>query len=292
MVSPLVYGTWRLLADPELATPQAIVRRLEVCVELGITTIDTAEIYGGYDVEERLGQALALAPHLKQKLQFITKFGIYVPHPRHPERNVAFYDASAERVVKSTEKSLRLMGVEALDVLLVHRPDWLTAAQDTAQGLEQVMAAGKVRFAGVSNYTASQFGLLQSCLSQPLVTNQVEVNLLAMHALYDGTLDQCQQLHIHPMAWSPLAGGRLLSSDDPAAVRVRDTCQKMREKYQGASVSTLLHAWVMTHPSRCVPVLGTNKEERLREVVAAAGLTMDRRDWYALWASAKGHKVP
>lgn len=292
VVSPLVYGTWRLLADPEFATPQAIARRLEVCVDLGITTIDTAEIYGGYDVEQRLGQALALAPHLKQKLQIITKFGIYAPHPRHPERKVAFYDASAERVVKSTEKSLRLLGVEALDVLLVHRPDWFTAAQDTAQGLEQVIAAGKVRFAGVSNYTASQFSLLQSCLSQPLVTNQLEVNLLAMNALYDGTLDQCQQLHIHPMAWSPLGGGRLLGSEDPAALRVRATCESLSEKYGGASVSTLVHAWVMAHPSRCVPVLGTNKEDRLREVVAAVGLKMDRRDWYALWEAAKGHKVP
>lgn len=291
-VSRLVYGTWRLLADPALATAQAIARRLELCVDLGITTLDTAEIYGGYDVEERIGQALALAPHLKQKLQIITKFGIYVPHPRHPDRKAAFYDASAERVVKSTDKSLRLLGVDTLDVLLVHRPDWFTAAQDTAQGLEQVISAGKVRHAGVSNYTVSQFNLLQSCLSQPLVTNQLELNLLAMDAMYDGTLDQCQQLRIHPMAWSPLGGGRLLNSDDPAAVRVRALCQSLRETYGGASVSTVAHAWVMAHPSGCVPVIGTNKEDRLRELVAASNLKMDRRDWYALWEAAKGHKIP
>jgi predicted oxidoreductase len=291
-VSPIVYGTWRLLADPELATPQAVARRLGLCAELGITTIDTAEIYGGYDVEERLGQALALSPALKQKLQIVTKFGIYVPNHRHPERKVAFYNASAERIVKSTEKSLRLLGVESLDVLLVHRPDWFTAAEDTARGLEQVMASGKVKAVGVSNYTVSQFDLLQSCMSKPLVTNQVEVNLLAMGALYDGTLDQCQQRKIRPMAWSPLGGGRLLSGDDPAGVRVRAACAAMSEKYGGASVSTLLYAWVMAHPSRCLPVLGTNKEDRIKEAVSSAGIKLEQQDWYALWEAAKGHKIP
>lgn len=291
-VSPIVYGTWRLLADPVQATPQAIARRLGYCADLGITTIDTAEIYGGYDVEERLGQALALAPELKQRLQIITKFGIYVPNARHPERNIAFYNASAERIVKSTEKSLRLLGVDAVDVLLVHRPDWFTAADDTARGLEQVVAAGKVKAVGVSNYTVSQFDLLQSCMSQPLVTNQVEVSLLSMGALYDGTLDQCQQRKIRPMAWSPLGGGRLLASDDPAAVRVRVACAAMSEKYGGAYVSTLLHAWVMALPAHCVPVLGTNREERIAEAVAAAAIKMDRQDWYALWEAAKGHKIP
>lgn len=291
-ISPIVYGTWRLLADPALATPQAIARRLQLCADLGVTTIDTAEIYGGYEVEERLGQALALAPQLKQRLQFITKFGIYVPNARHPERKTAFYDASAERIVKSTEKSLRLLGIDAVDVLLVHRPDWFTPAQETANGLEHIIASGKVKAVGVSNYTVTQFALLQSCLGQPLVTNQLEVSLLAMGALYDGTLDQCQQHKIRPMAWSPLGGGRLLAGVDEAAVRVAAACAAMSEKYGGASASTLLHAWVMAHPAGCVPVLGTNKEERLADVVAAAGIKMERQDWYALWQAAKGHKIP
>lgn len=291
-VSRLVYGTWRLLAEPELATPAAIARRLAACADLGMTTIDTAEIYGGYEVEDRLGQALALAPELKSRLQFITKLGIYVPHPRHPDRKTAFYNASAERIAKSAEKSLRLMGLETLDVLLVHRPDWFTPAEDTARGLEAVVSSGKVKAVGVSNYTPPQFELLQSCMSIPLVTNQVEVNLFQMAALYDGTLDQCQQRGIRPMAWSPLGGGRLFAADDPAAERIRRACSLLADKYGGASVSSLVHAWVLAHPSGCVPVVGTNKEDRVRDLAGAAHLRLEREDWYALWEAAQGRRVP
>lgn len=291
-VSQLVYGTWRLLAEPELANPSAIERRLNLCADLGMTTIDTAEVYGGYDVEERLGHALKLSPALKQRLQIITKLGIYVPNHRHPERTVAFYNASAERIEKSVDKSLRLLGVDALDVLLIHRPDWFCAASDTASGLERVEAAGKVKAVGVSNYTVSQFELLQSRLSLPLVTNQVELSLLQMGSLYDGTLDQCQQRGIRPMAWSPLGGGRLFDPDDPAASRIRKTCAALSDKYGGVSVSSLVHAWVLAHPSGCVPVIGTNKEDRIRDLAGAAHLKLDRQDWYALWEAAQGHRIP
>lgn len=291
-VSRLVYGTWRLLADPALATAQAIARRLSLCADLGMTTIDTAEIYGGYAVEERLGEALKLAPALRGRIQIVTKLGIYVPNARHPERKGAFYDASAERIVKSAETSLRLLGVDALDVLLVHRPDWFTPAEDTARGLDQVVSSGKVKAVGVSNHSVTQFELLQSCLSVPLVTNQVEVNLFQMGALYDGTLDQCQQRGRRPMAWSPLGGGRLFNADDPVAARIRATCEGLRDKYGGASVSSLVHAWVLAHPSGCVPVIGTNREERVRDLAGAAHLKLDRQDWYALWEAAQGRRIP
>jgi predicted oxidoreductase len=295
-LSRLVYGTWRLM-DPRATgdaapTPANVARRLRACLELGITTIDTAEIYGLYEVEELLGRALAQDPGLRGRLEIVTKCGIYVPCPRHPDRKVAYYNATADRIVRSAEKSLRLLGVEALDVLLVHRPDWLTAADETARGLEAVVEQGKVRHVGVSNYSPAQMELLASRLARPLVTNQIELGLLQRAALTDGTLDQCQRLRVHPMAWSPLGGGRLFSDSDPAAVRLRAALTELAPKHGDADPAALALAWVLAHPSRPLAVIGTNRIERLASLARADGITLSREDWYLLWTAAQGHKVP
>ena len=150
--SRMVYGTWRLLdTNP---TPQEINRRLQACVDLGITTIDTAEIYGLYEVEQQLGAALALSPGLRDQLELVTKAGIYVPCAAHPDRRTAHYDATGPRLIKSLEKSLRLLGTDHVELLLVHRPDWLTRADDTAAGLNELLRSGKIGSAGASNYSA------------------------------------------------------------------------------------------------------------------------------------------
>ena len=223
--SRLVYGTWRMLSDQP--TPQDINRRLNACVELGITTIDTAEIYGLYEVEESLGAAMALSPGLREKLQIVTKAGIYVPCKHHPERRTAHYNAGGERMVKSLEKSLRLLGTDHVELLLVHRPDWLTRADDTAAGLNQLLREGKIRAAGVSNFSAAQFDLLNSRMERPLATNQIEFHLLRMEPIYDGTLAQCEKAGILPMAWSPLAGGRLFDPKSEAAERIARAVHEM-----------------------------------------------------------------
>jgi predicted oxidoreductase len=292
LLSRVVYGTWRLFDDAPSATPQHVLRRLEACVDFGITTIDTAEIYGGYEVEELLGRALALAPGLRQRLQIVTKCGIYVPNARHPERRVAFYNASAQRLQKSCEKSLRLLGTDVIDLFLVHRPDWLTPAEDTARGLDALQAAGKIRSAGVSNYLVGQLELLASRVERPLVTNQIELSLFEMGAITDGTLDQAQRLGMRPMAWSPLGGGRLFEAQDPAASRVRAAMASLRDKYDGADETALALAWVLVHPSRPVAIYGTNKLERLASAARAASVQLAREDWYLLWEAAQGRRVP
>jgi predicted oxidoreductase len=291
-LSRLAYGTWRLLDESPPPSPAELLRRLELCLELGISTVDTAEIYGEYGVEELLGAALALAPALRQRMEIVTKLGIYVPHPRHPDRQVAFYDATAARIARSVDKSLRLLGVERIDLLLIHRPDWLTAADDTAAGLEAVVRQGKVRHVGVSNYTPSQLDLLQSRLPLPLATNQLEMSLFEMGALYDGTLDQCQRLRMRPMAWSPLGGGRLFAAEDPAAARVRTAAAGLGPRYGGATVGELALAWVLAHPSGPVAVFATRHLDRLRSLARAAELRLERHDWYLLWQAAQGREIP
>lgn len=288
--SQLAYGTWRFL-DGDLSA-QDINRRLNRCVELGITTIDTAEIYGEYDVEEAVGQALDLSPGLRDKLELVTKAGIYIPCKYHPERRVAFYNATAERLKKSLEKSLRFLGTDRLDLFLVHRPDWLTSIDETAAGLNQLIGDGKIISAGVSNYTPSQFDALNSRMDTPLVTNQVEFHLLHMDPIYDGTFDQCQQQQVKPMAWSPMAGGRLFDTSNAAAQRLAKEATELSEKYDGATLEQLAYAWIMAHPSNPLPVIGTNKLERIESAAKSVEIQLDREDWYALWTAAKGQGIP
>jgi predicted oxidoreductase len=292
LFSRLVCGTWRLFDDPAAAAPQALAARLEACVDSGITTIDTAEVYGKYEVEAHLGAALRLSPGLRTKMQIVTKCGIYVPDARHLERTVAFYDATAERIVKSAEKSLRLLGTDHLDLLLVHRPDWLTPADETAAGLERLLRDGKIRSAGVSNYSAAQFETLQSRLSSPLVTNQIELSLFRMDPMNDGTLQQCERLRVRPMAWSPLGGGRLFREGDEPAARIRAACREISLRYDHAPPEALAIAWIMAMPAAPMVVVGSNKVERIRAAAKATSIRLDRADWYRLWEAAQGRRIP
>ena len=290
--SQLIYGTWRVLDDAATATCEHFLHRLHTCLELGITTLDTAEIYGLYKVEEFIGRTLALEPGLREKFEIVTKAGIYVPCEFHPNRKTAHYNATAARLVKSAEKSLRLLGTDHIDLFLVHRPDWLTSADETAEGLNQLLREGKILHAGVSNYNTHQFELLNSRLDKPLVTNQIEFSLLHMDPTFDGTADQCQRLGIRPMAWSPLAQGRLMDASDAAAARVHAKAAELSAKYGDATVDQLAYAWIMAHPSRPLPILGTNQLDRLQASAKSAAIQLEREDWYALWEAAQGRQIP
>jgi predicted oxidoreductase len=290
--SDIVYGTWRLLDDPPGAEPEPLASRLALCADVGITTVDTAEIYGGYRVEQHLGAALQCTPGLRDRLQIVTKCGIYVPAPGQPERRVAHYDATASRIVQSVERSLRLLGTDRIDLLLVHRPDWLTPAADTAAGLERVLRDGKVLQVGVSNYAVEQFVTLQALMSKRLVTNQIELSMFHADPVVDGTLARFDGLHVRPMAWSPLGGGRLFRSDDDAARRVQAVCSELAPRYGGASWEAIAIAWILALPGRPHVVLGTNKIDRIRAAAAAAALRLEREDWFLLTEAARGEKIP
>jgi predicted oxidoreductase len=273
-------------------TAQDINRRINACVELGITSIDTAEIYGAYKVEEALGEALALSPGLRDRITIITKTGIYMPAPGSPAKRVKYYDASATQIMTSAEKSLRLLQTDRLDVLLVHRPDWLSSIDDTAEGLNQLINDGKITAAGVSNYSAAQFEALASRMNQPLSTNQIEFSLLHIDPIHDGTLDQCQRLGIRPMAWSPLAGGKLFAKDSAAAGRLAAEAKLLADTYDGATLEQLAYAWVLAHPARPQPIIGSNRIERIETAARALSIKLEREDWYALWVAAQGRQTP
>ncbi len=286
-LSPIVAGAWRLAEWGW--TPQEALTWIEQCAELGVSSFDHADIYGGYGVEGRFGEALALAPSLRERLQIVTKCGIKLISPARPAHRFKSYDTSSAHLVRSVDNSLRALRTDRIDLLLIHRPDLLMDAGDIAHTVDGLKRAGKVLHFGVSNFTPAQFELLDA--ATPLATNQIELHPLQLAPLTDGTLDQAQRLQRRPMIWSPLAGGRLLGGDESdAAQRVRWVLGSLSSRL-GVSPATLACAWLLRHPSRPVPVSGTRRIEALRQAVAALSLRLDAEHWYELWQAGSGHEV-
>lgn len=285
-LSPIVAGLWRI-CEWKLDVPRR-VRWIEQALELGIHSFDHADIYGNHQAEALFGEALKASPALRSHLQLITKCGIRLHSAPRPAR-VTHYDTSPGHVRAQVEQSLRNLHTEQLDMVLVHRPDYLMDASVLAETFAALTREGKVAHWGVSNHSRSQFALLQG--QHRLVTNQVELSPLAMDALDDGTLDQAQQLGLRPMVWSPLGGGRLFTGDDVQARRVRAEMEPIAARLD-VSLATLAYAWILRHPSRPHPITGSGRVEGLREAVAALGVSLDTDDWYAIWTASKGHGVP
>jgi len=286
-LSPIVAGAWRM-ADWHLTAAQRL-RWIEQCVELGVTSFDHADIYGGYAVETLFGEALALAPALRERLQLVSKCGIRLVDRARPAHRVKHYDTSAAHLIASAEASLRALRTDRLDLLLIHRPDALMDADEVARAFESLRAAGKVRHFGVSNFTPAQFELLAS--RTPLVTNQIELHPLRREPIHDGTLDQLQRLRLRPMIWSPLAGGALLAGGDAAARRVQAVLAEIAASHRVSS-ATVAFAWLLRLPSRPLPLAGSRRIEALREAVAALALRLDAQEWTALWQAGSGQEVP
>jgi predicted oxidoreductase len=253
--SRFVMGYWRLM-DWHLST-HALLEFIQAGVELGITTVDHADIYGGYRVEARFGEALALAPDLREQIEIVTKCGIALVDPARPRHRIKHYDTSAAHIQASVDRSLRNLRSDYIDLLLIHRPDPLMDADQVAAALLALREAGKVRHFGVSNFSPRQFELLQSRLPFALVTNQLEISPYNLAPLRDGTLDQCQQRRCAPMAWSCLGGGRLFNQADPISARLRPVLDGLSAALGGPSPEQLVYAWVMALPSAPLPLLGS-----------------------------------
>jgi predicted oxidoreductase len=207
-----------------------------------------------------------------------------------PARRVKHYDTSAGHIRASVEQSLSRLGVERLDVLLLHRPDPFMDAAQTGACLDALVQEGKIGAAGVSNFKPWDLSLLQSAMQTPLVTNQVEISLLARDSFLDGTLAQCQQLKITPMAWSPLAGGALFDESAPA-LRLRPALARIAADH-GVEPDAVAIAWLLAHPANIMPIVGSNQPQRLARLADAFKVTIDRETWFELWTLACGQEVP
>ncbi|MCI1899414.1 MAG: aldo/keto reductase family oxidoreductase [Enterobacter sp.] len=284
--SRFVMGYWRLM-DWNMS-PRQLVSFIEEHLDLGITTVDHADIYGGYLCEAAFGEAMKLAPALRERLEIVTKCGIATT--ANPEHALGHYITDSSHIIKSAEQSLLNLATDRLDLLLIHRPDPLMDADDVAEAFLSLHQSGKVRHFGVSNFTPAQFALLQSRLPFTLATNQVEISPVHQPLLLDGTLDQLQQLRIRPMAWSCLGGGRLFNDD--AFQPLRDELQTVARELNAESIEQVVYAWIMRLPSKPLPIIGSGKIERVRSAIAAEELQMTRQQWFRIRKAALGYDVP
>ena len=282
--SQIAYGMWRL-DEADDTSPKAIQEKIEACLAQGITTIDQADIYGLYTSEALLGGALK-GSGLRHKIELVTKCDIVVQSDRFPDVRVKHYDTTPEYITASLEKSLREMAVDHVDLLLIHRPDPLMDHEATGRALDDLVASGKTRTVGVSNFRPWDFSLLQSAMETDLVANQIELSLKEHDPFVNGDLAFCQENEIVPMAWSPLGGGDLMTGSGPVqdalgAVATRD----------GVDTAAVATAWLLAHPAGVVPVLGTNNLNRIKAFGDALKVNMDRQTWFELYTAALGREI-
>ncbi len=283
-------GLWRL-TEWNLDR-QALLQWTHQVLDLGARLFDLADIYGDYEVEARFGDTLALEPALREQLFLISKCDIKLVSAKRPAHRLKYYDTSYAHIVESVEASLNLLHTDRLDLLLLHRPDPLMNVDEVAEAFNALKQTGKVLHFGVSNFSAAQIDLLASRLSFPLVTNQVEISVLQTATLYDGTLDLCQRLRISPMAWSPLGGGKLFAGHGTKERRVRAALEKVGVEKGGWALDQVALAWILTHPSRIVPVLGTRSLDNIRAAMDIANSKLTREQWFSILEATHGHEVP
>ena len=284
--SRLVYGMWRIGDDAD-TSPKHVQAKIEACLSQGITTMDQADIYGGYTAEAVLGNALKASPGLRDKLEIVTKCDIVAPAGRHSAARVKHYDTSAAHITASVEASLTDMGTDHVDLLLIHRPDPLIDPDETGPALDALVTSGKVRAVGVSNFRPWDFSLLQSSMENNLVTNQIEMSLLATDTFVNGDLAYLQERMVSPMAWSPLGGGRLMDGSKPELL----AALKCIGAEHGVDETAVAVAWLLRHPAAILPVMGTNSLERIAKIADATKVEMDRQTWFELYTLAIGREV-
>lgn len=287
--STFVHGYWRL-TDWNLSTQQ-IDTLINQGLDLGITTIDHADIYGDYECEAIFGKALAANPALRHKIELVSKCGIMLLSDKFPDRKIKYYDYSYEHIVKSAENSLSNLSTDYLDVLLLHRPSPLFDPAEVSRAFEDLQASGKVRYFGVSNFTPQQTSTLQMYCSAPLVTNQVEISVNCLEHFENENIDYMLQHKIKPMAWSPLAGGKLFSTANKDRIPVLEVVHDIAQQLN-TDIATVMYAWLLKHPADIMPIIGSGKIERIKEAVAAETVELSDQDWFAIYTATLGNEVP
>lgn len=277
----MTWGSW----GKQLSKNEMIALMLH-CFETGITTFDHADIYGGYTNESEFGDAFLESGIPREKIQLISKCGIqYVCEAR--DNSTKHYDYSEDYIVWSAEESLMKLKTDYLDLFLLHRPSPLMHPEEIAGAITKLKDAGKIREFGVSNFTPSQIALIETAI--PVEGNQVAFSLTANDVMYDGTLDDCMRHKRMAMAWSPL--GDYFRASGKQVKRIKEVIVELEKKYR-ADASQLVLAWILKHPAKIHPVVGTTAPTRLADAVSAMEIDLDLEDWFILLTASQGHKVP
>ena len=284
--SRLIYGMWRVGDDKDTSAAH-VEAKIQSCLDQGITTFDQADIYGDYTAEAIMGAALKVNPSLRVKMEIVTKCDIVAPCGKYADSPLKYYDTSDAHITASVENSLSDMGIDHIDLLLIHRPDPLMDHHETGATLDRLISEGKIRAAGVSNFKPWDWNLLQSAMKNKLVTNQIEVSLVEISPFTNGDIAFHQMEGQPLMAWSPLGGGSLMTSAGP----VQDRLDAIASD-QGVDRAAVAVAFLLAHPANILPVMGTNSLARIATISDALNVKLDRASWFGLYEAALGSEVP
>lgn len=277
----MTWGAWGV----KMSTSQ-IKAQIEKYFALGITTFDHADIYGGYTTEAEFGKAFSQINIPRDQLQFITKCGIQMPCESKP-LPVKYYDYSAYHIQKSVENSLTSLNTDYIDLLLLHRPSPLLDVEILTKTIEKLQNQGKIKAFGVSNFTPSQIALLKKGIK--LSWNQIECSLTHEIPMFDGTLDFLTAQNIGAMTWSPL--GSYFKENNSQTARIKKCMNSLCDKYD-CTEDQLLLAWLVAHPSKMYPVVGTTSIQRIENAIAALEIELELVDWFLLLKASQGNEVP
>ena len=289
-MSRIAQGLWRL--DKWDMSNQELLHFVEEAMDLGVTTFDHADIYGDYTCEALFGQIFRLKPGLRKRMQLVTKCGIKMVSEKYTERMIKHYDTGYGHIISSVEQSLKNLHTDYIDLLLIHRPDPLMDPAETAKAFEELESQGKVLNFGVSNFTPMQFEMLDRHFDGPLVTNQVEISPYNLEHFQNGNIEFFLREGIHPMAWSPLSGGKVFEPDDEKGIRIKTKLKEIAKTLGVEDIEKVIYAWLLTHPAGIIPIVGTGKIERLKKAVQSVDIELTREQWFEIYVASMGHKMP
>ncbi|RKD16137.1 aldo/keto reductase [Pelobium manganitolerans] len=282
-VSAAVYGFYRW-NDVEQDLAKQMEDIFNYCMELGINTFDHADIYGNYQCEEVFGKVLKNSAVKREDVVLFTKCGLCEPHPSKPEIKTRYLDNSAKHINECLHQSLRKLQTDYVDVFLLNNLDPTADLEETAAELYRLKQEGKIRAVGLSNFSVFQHQLLSSYLKLPIVTNHVELNLLNTSALENGQIDYMKQKYMKPFALAPLAEGRIAMGMDLIEVVMREKLDQLAEKYH-TNLESIAIAWLLKLGA--LPLIGTRNKGRIKNIVSAFDIELDRQDWHNLYNSTR-----
>lgn len=289
-LSHLVHGQMRM-KDWKLST-QELLKLISEEIELGITSFDHADIYGNYSCEAILGDILTLKKGLRDKIEIITKCGISLVSDKFPERKIKYYNYSYDYIISSVNNSLRNFRTDRIDLLLLHRPAPFFNPEEVAKAFSILKRDGKVLHFGVSNFTPGQFEMLNTFMSEKLMTNQVEISPYCLEHFENGNIDFFLKEKLKPMAWSPLAGGKLLNPHDEKGSRILKALTEVGKELNIAPIDKIIYSWLFKHPVSIIPIVGSGKIERIKFAIEALGVDMSLEQWYKIYIASKGKDLP
>ncbi|MEI7499656.1 MAG: aldo/keto reductase [Bacteroidota bacterium] len=289
-LSRIVHGHWRL-ANWKMSA-QELLKFTEQIIESGITTFDHADIYGNYSCEKLFGDALNLKKGLRNSIEIVTKCGIKLLSDKFPGQKLKYYDYSFDYIVTSVDNSLKNFGTDHIDLLLLHRPAPFFDPEAVAKAFSYLKRNGKVLNFGVSNFNSMQFEILNAYTDERLVTNQVEISPFCLEHFENGNIDYFLKKKIKPMAWCPLACGKLIDPSEEKGERIRHVLSEIAEELNVIPIEIIIYCWLLKHPASIIPIVGSSKIERIKLAVEALNTDISLEQWYRIYIASTGTELP